>query len=76
MNPTKQIIQFIAFVSLVLFGIQACKTKHDIFIVVGENANKTEQATALHLKTDLEKALKSIITCWEKISFQYIADTS
>ncbi len=57
MNPTKQIIQFIAFVSLVLFGIQACKTKHDIFIVVGENANKTEQATALHLKTDLEKVL-------------------
>ena len=42
---------------LLLLFTAAYNNRHNIYVVIGENANKTEQLTAYHLKTDLEKVL-------------------
>lgn len=53
----KKYLHGLALLFLALFGFQACASGDAIYVVIGGNATKTEQLTALHLQTDLEKTL-------------------
>ena len=57
MNTSETFMRLIVLAVLLFFGVQACKTDKEIYIVLGENAGITEQLTASHLKADLEEVL-------------------
>lgn len=70
MKPIKNRVSFLSLILLVVLVFQSCYSKHDIFIVLGENASKTEKITANHLLSDLNKVSnKHICIVTEKDDF-------